>query len=78
MKCACSNRQKRLRTPPRGRNHRPGTYPGDGKIRPGMFEYHLEGEIHHEFNRPVRAILPITPLSAAVKTAAFALHRKRV
>ena len=21
------------------------------KCRPGMFEYHLEGEIHHEFNR---------------------------
>lgn len=41
------------------------------KCRPGMFEYHLEGEIHHELTATVRAIRPITPLSAAVKTAAF-------
>ncbi len=41
------------------------------KCRPGMFEYHLEGEIHHEFNRRVAntkvtlAILPAPSRSTA-------------
>ncbi len=51
MKCACSNRQKRLPYSAAREKSPPGTYTGDGKCRPGMFEYHLEGEIHHEFNR---------------------------
>jgi Xaa-Pro aminopeptidase len=45
------------------------------KCRPGMFEYQLEGEIHHEFNRH-GARRPITPLSAAGKTAAFCITPK--
>jgi Xaa-Pro aminopeptidase len=46
------------------------------KCRPGMFEYQLEGEIHHEFTAMVRVIRPITRLSAAVKTAVSCITPK--
>lgn len=41
------------------------------KCRPGMFEYHLEGEIHHEFNRHGARYPSYNTIVAAVKTAAF-------
>ncbi|VFS28240.1 Xaa-Pro aminopeptidase [Serratia liquefaciens] len=41
------------------------------KCRPGMFEYQLEGEILHEFNRHGARFPPITPSLAAAKTAVF-------
>lgn len=46
------------------------------KCRPGMFEYQLEGEIHHEFNRHGARYPPITPLSAAAKMAVFCITLK--
>ena len=52
MKCACSNRQKRLPySAARGEITAMAHTRAMEKCRPGMFEYHLEGEIHHEFNR---------------------------
>ncbi|MGC6745417.1 M24 family metallopeptidase [Escherichia coli] len=53
-------------------------YPGDGKkCRPGMFEYHLEGEIHHEFNRHgARYPSYNTIVGSGEKRLHSALHRK--
>ncbi|STJ20439.1 proline aminopeptidase II [Escherichia coli] len=52
MKCACSNRQKRLPySAGAGEITALAHTRAMEKCRPGMFEYHLEGEIHHEFNR---------------------------
>jgi Xaa-Pro aminopeptidase len=47
------------------------------KCRPGMFEYQLEGEIHHEFNRHGARYPPTTPLWRRGKRLHSALHRKR-
>jgi Xaa-Pro aminopeptidase len=46
------------------------------KCRPGMFEYQLEGEILHEFNRHGARFPPITPSWAVGKTAVFSITRK--
>ena len=43
--------EEELNVTPRGRNQRPAHTRAMEKCRPGMFEYQLEGEIHHEFNR---------------------------
>jgi Xaa-Pro aminopeptidase len=48
------------------------------KCRPGMFEYQLEGEIHHEFNRHgARLSLLQHHCRRRGKRLHSALHRKR-
>ena len=46
------------------------------KCRPGMFEYQLEGEIHHEFTRHGARYPSYNTIVAAVKTAVSCITPK--